>query len=64
MMEFQRTALLSILLLFSVFLFPPFQSAIDAVSLSEPLRPILITIPLAYMLSLISVLAYSAVKRE
>jgi hypothetical protein len=63
-MEFQKTLLITVLLLFSVFLYPDIITAINLISISEPLRPILINVPIVYLLSLVFVLAYLAMKRE
>ncbi len=61
-MKYESTLLLIVIFLFSVFLLPDFETAVQGVSLSEPLRPLLVVTPTIWMLTLILLMAISIVK--
>lgn len=60
-MEYEKALTVIVLFLFSVFLFPLLNTAVQTVSVSDPLYPIIINFPLIFLVSVIVVFAYEVV---
>jgi hypothetical protein len=60
-MGFEKTLLVLLLFIFSVFLFPSMVTAVEAVSVMEPLQPIVIRLPLIWLGSLLVIMGYSVI---
>jgi hypothetical protein len=63
-MELGKFLLSSLLFLFSAFMFPDMADAVDAVSASEALKPILTAIPPILLLVVAIIPIYYAVKTD
>jgi hypothetical protein len=63
-MDFEKSLITLLLFVFSAFLYPNMADAVQDVSISEPLQPLIFQLPLIWLVALLLIFVYTVINHE